>query len=246
MADFSLQGMWDTARQNPSFNSLADMVKERMPNFSVREGRLDNAIGQTTTSFGSDPQVVIDRQQIINTRDPQSNMNNVLHHELIHALDNDLALQARFSKGGTPEEQRFSDAYSKLDPRALLETMADSLAKINRQNPSLKRANREADAFNMLADEDRRGNKYRGSSGELRAFGTANSIHPKGADWPSYGYRGDLETIRGVQHLDPSIATETAILQDLAERARKAAEAKSNEPSWMSKHIDAIKNLFSK
>lgn len=234
MAD-SLQDMYSQAMRNPDLRSLADIVYDRMPNLSIYDAPLKaGTYGETTTSFIKDPSISFDRRQL--AQDPAS-IKNTMHHELVHALDSNQANQAVFGRANTPEQRQFSDAYSKLDSRQWLENHIKILEKQQQQSPTLKRGNRLNDAKELLNDRNDKGNLYRGNSGELRAFGTANSVHPQGAMRPAYYKDKETGQLRGVQHLDPTMATEQGILTDLAERARASKE----HP-----HTNWIRSIFSK
>ena len=87
-------------------------------------------------------------------------------------------------------------------------------------------------------------NSYRARQGEMKAFGVANSRYPQGA-------------YEGSSHLDPTMATEQAILFDMAQKAKRSSKAVVQQPQtdyvdkslnavsdWAQGHIDTIKNLF--
>lgn len=233
MAD-TLQDMYNQAMKNPDLRSLATMAYDRMPNLSLYNEPLKaGTYGETSTSFLKDPSISLDQLQL--AQDKQA-VPNTIHHELIHALDDSYGKQSTSSKN-TPEQRQFAEAYKKLDSRQWLENHINILEKQQQQSPTLKRGNRLNDAKELLDDRNDRGKLYRGNSGELRAFGTANSVHPQGAMRPAYYKDKETGQLRGVQHLDPTMATEQAILTDLAERARQSQE--HPHTSW-------IRNLFSK
>jgi hypothetical protein len=239
MAD-TLQQLWDRGMTNPELKSLADVVTERMPNISVGEASYKPGnYGNTTFSFIKDPVIGIDRDQINQAKYPQYLANNILHHELIHALDDSMSKQATWDKQDTIEKQRFADAYSKLDPRKVLERRITSLEQQQKERPSTRQGRALSEAYDMLNDRNERGDLYRGTSDEMRAFATANALHPKETVFPAY-YRDKEEGLtRGISHIDPTVATETAILQDLAERARKSKPKTKQDlfNSWASKYF---------
>jgi hypothetical protein len=233
MAD-TLQDMYNQAMKNPDLRSLATMTYDRMPNLSLYDERLkDGTYGETTTSFIKDPSISLDRLQLLQDRKA---VPNAIHHELVHALDDSYGKQSSSFKD-TPEQRQFTDAYKKLDSRQWLDNHINILERQQQQSPTLKRGNRITDAKELLNDRDEKGKLYRGNSAEMRAFGTANSVHPKGALRPAYYKDEETGQLRGVQHLDPTMATEQGILTDLAERARASKE--HPHTSW-------IRSIFSK
>jgi hypothetical protein len=233
MAD-TLQDMYNQAMKNPDLRSLANIAYDRMPNISLYNGPLDaGTYGETSTSFIRDPSITLDQLQLAQDRKA---VPNVIHHELIHALDDSYGRQSVSSKN-TPEQRQFADAYNKLNSRQWLENHISILDKQQQQSPTLKRGNRLNDARELLDDRNDKGKLYRGNSSELRAFGTANSVHPQGAMRPAYYKDKETGQTRGVQHLDPTMATEQGILTDLAERARASKE----HP-----HTNWIRSIFSK
>lgn len=233
MAD-EFQNLYNQAMLNPDLRSIVNTAADRMPNLSRYDERLKpGTYGETTTSFINDPSISLDQLQLLQDRKA---IPNTIHHELVHALDDSYGRQSTSSKN-TPEQRQFADAYKKLDSRQWLENHVNILERQQQQSPTLKRGNRITDAKELLNDRNEKGKLYRGNSSELRAFGTANSIHPQGALRPAYYKDEDTGQIRGVQHLDPTMATEQGILTDLAERARASKE--HPHTSW-------IRNLFSK
>jgi hypothetical protein len=230
----SLENMYNQAMRNPDLRSLASIAYDRMPNLSFYNEQLDpGTYGETTTSFIKDPSISLDRLQLLQDKKA---VPNIVHHELVHALDDSYGRQSMTSKD-TPEQRQFADAYKKLDSRQWLENHISILERQQQESPTLKRGNRVTDAKELLNDRNSKGKLYRGNSAEMRAFGTANSVHPQGAMRPAYYEDEETGQLRGVPHLDPTMATEQAILTDLAERARASKE--HPHTSW-------IKDLFSK
>jgi hypothetical protein len=117
------------------------------------------------------------------------NPKNTLSHELQHAVSNIMDGQRYSIKRDkwkpTPEEQRFVEAFAKLNEPTKL-----PLGELSR---------------------------YRQSPSEAKAFGVGNSNYP---------YSGAFE---GTPHLDSTMATEQAILLDLAKRALKSNNAPAKE-----------------
>lgn len=237
MAD-TLQQLWDRGMLNPELKSLAELTSKRMPKLSIGEGQYrPEQYGETTTGVARDPTIGIDTKQILAAGNPQALANNVFHHELIHALDDSMSKQAVWAEKNTPEKERFADAYEKLNPRKLLEQHINLLQKRQDESPSPKRSLAVKEAMDMLEHRNTEGKLYRGNSGEMRAFATANALQPKRKLFPAY-YKDDFENrAKGVAHIDPTVATETAILMDLAQRARN-----SKEPE----HVNLIRQMFSK
>jgi len=85
-------------------------------------------------------------------------------------------------------------------------------------------------------------NEYRARRGERQAYGVANSRYQA----PSY-----LE-YSGSSHLDPTMATEQAILMDLAKRSLKSKPAVKQEPKrdyideTINNATDLIRNMFTR
>jgi len=81
-------------------------------------------------------------------------------------------------------------------------------------------------------------NSYRSSPSESQSYGVANSRYPGGGE-----YKGSL-------HLDPTMATEQAILFDLAQRARKGSVKPEPKRDYIDETInnatDLIRNMFTR
>ena len=79
-------------------------------------------------------------------------------------------------------------------------------------------------------------NSYRSSPSERQSYGVANSRYQSGGEY------------RGTPHLDPTMATEQAILFDLAKRARKGAAKPEPKRDYVDETInnatDLIRNMF--
>jgi hypothetical protein len=222
--------------KDSNLQSLHDMLVERDSNLTMGYGRLpDDEIGRYSAAMVGPRTLTVDRRKIGN--DPDT-LQQVLNHELTHAVDDELGTQSTWSKfyGNTPESAKFADAYDKLNPRKFLEryieleTEKAKKAPVSSSKWDMRRGNRINEAQAILDNRDKRGELYRGNPAELRAYGVGNSVVPKGAEW------------LGSSHLDSTMATEAAILNDLSNRARESELKYKNQPGV----LDQFKNWATK
>ena len=145
---------------------------------------------------------------------------STLAHEMTHAAQNVLSSAAAKLRERqwqneklTPKEQQFLDGYLQLTG-----SLPGRIGQYDRiKEPAAAKALEEnAEALGMyLFNEDPNFKSYRGTANELQAFGVGH------AAYPSPGVRD------GTNHLDPTFATEFALLKSLfdqlPETTRKSA-----------------------
>ena len=209
MADELVDVYHRLKQEDPNLQSLHDILVKRNSNLTMGYGSLPDLedIAQYKAGFIGPRTITVDPAKI----DNKDVLRTALNHELTHAVGDELSTQRHYGRNETPADAAFIDAYDKLDPRAWLERYV-SIEKNKAENApfDMKRSGRIREAQAILDNRNKRGELYRGNSSELRAYGVGNSVSPKGADWI------------GSSHLDQSMATEAAILNDLAERARQS------------------------
>lgn len=134
-------------------------------------------------------------------------------HEFAHAADHELARQydSRKTNFGIPDEPtQFTNAYEKLvGGRAKSRDVNASTSIWRSHEPGQSYVNQRQWMANKLNPEWTNKNKdYRATNKELIGWGAGNQIYPETRDM-------------GPQHLDSTMATELAILIDLAMRENK-------------------------
>jgi hypothetical protein len=226
MADNLLEDYSRLKEKDSNLQTLHDILVNRNSNLTMGYGSLPRLedIGQYKAGFIGPRTITIDPEKVLSTH----MLRSALNHELTHAVGDELSTQRTFGRNETQEDARFRDAYDKLNPRSWLEKYV-SIEKKKAENApfDVKRSGRIREAQAILDNRNDRGELYRGNSNELRAYGVGNSVSPKGTDWP------------GSSHLDATMATEAAILNDLAERARKSKplDKQGVLDSWIKKYF---------
>ena len=226
--------------KDSNLQSLHDMLIKRDSNLTMGYGRLPSGtLGEYRAAMVGPRTLTVDPRQVGNDQDT---LRQVLNHELTHAVGDELGTQSTWSKfyGNTPQSAIFSDAYDKLNPRKFLERYVELETEKAKKAPvgsakwDMRRGNRINEAQAILDDRNERGELYRGNPSELRAYGVGNSVVPKGTEW------------RGSSHLDSTMATEAAILNDLADRARESEIKYKDQPGKLDQLKDWATKYFQK
>lgn len=127
-----------------------------------------------------------------------------LLHELVHATDQTHTSQyTNLPVFPNDDERRFSDAYEKLNYDVK-----------QRQTPYVSLPRLKSIEAILGRDRLSEGLDYRYNSAEVPAHGVANSLFPSQAVNPA------------PLHVDPTAATEFAVLQELAQRAHNSRNQK--------------------
>lgn len=126
----------------------------------------------------------------VTLRDGAGAEQSTMLHELTHAADRQLAAQY------------FEEPYGKRNSQ-----FAQAFEKLTLNSPERHRSSRNMVAQALAGNWAKDNQEYRASSQELAAFGVGNSAAPPG-------------TRRGPLHVDPTMATELAILLELASRKK--------------------------
>lgn len=174
---------------------------------------------------------------------------DVLSHEMTHAAQSNLleataSLLADKKKNGklSDQESQFLESYSKLTGRPYSAGSFDR----KKQEKLAEGQKKVVDALytSRLKDEDKNSsfNRYRKNPNELQAWGVGNMSVPR------VGYD---PTPSGLQHLDPSFATEFDILLNMykqlpsnlkQESAQKRKDSIQWGKKWYKDQEDMLKN----
>jgi len=192
MADLN-KFLQEAAALDPRVETLVAYLQQKsmVPNISIVPS-LGGSTGQFEYGQGLPPQGTVS----IIPRNKMEDALNTLSHELTHASERQILGQLYDppSKGGELIHGQFQDAYDKLYYKR--KARATSPDKVPRKQMAER------------LDPKNAKEEYRGSMGELAAFGVGNSGPGEGV-------------YKGAPHLDPTMATEFMILLDLASRSNK-------------------------
>lgn len=167
--------------------------RQRMP--AVKNGWLpDGESGRFEYNTVMGNELPPQGQVTLNYRLPSREKEKTLSHELAHAADRQLGEQYFAIPPGQRSADQFADAYQKLS--------------LNGKNG---RSSRNLVAGALAGQDWAKGKiDYRSSSNELAAYGVGNMYDPEVAD------------NKAPPHVDATMATEMAILLELAQRKKSA------------------------